>query len=593
MRHEGLASAIFQSAILLMLLSIVLIFAGNRLSAADGFLYTAGAFLRQGIPFLVFSAVLFLCDAVRVRFESTSFRELLFGSSSVFSVLLIFLVSILIFAAFFPLRVNYYPSHDYSIFAYIGQQILRGKMPYTELWDHKPPVIFYLNALGLKLAGGSLSGIWFLEFIAFFIGNLIFFRVLKRHFPKWISLAVLSAGMLHYVRVLDFGNYTEEVSLFFAFCSLCLFFCGKTGRGNLQKGILNGILCGLAFTCKQNTVGCWCALFLLDLIRVLPANSDPEYFRKRRNFWLWTLAGFLLVNGAWVIYFGANGALAAYWDVAFRFNLIYSEKSGESRLACAWTTLTFLPSVSPYLLLGFLSWIPNVVFVFRTGLKKFAKEHPLTLWAVLCLPIELVFAGLSGMNYQHYFILCIPPVITLFSAAVTALSEQIRNHPFLLRAGVVLALALASLPLIRFYRDNYTPRTPSAYTKARDYLLEETDPEKPILVWGSRSALYVMSGRYAPTAYFNERPLYLFPGEIRASQWEELLQDLLEDPPQAVIWTHDSALPFIRKDVSGCSVPEGPDYTAPIYDFFCENYEYDTTVNEGFSDAWEVYVYTK
>ena len=132
-------------------------------------------------------------------------------------------------------------------------------------------------------------------------------------------------------------------------------------------------------------------------------------------------------------------------------------------------------------------------------------------------------------------------------------------------------------------------RSPSAYTKARDWFLEETDPEQPILVWGSRSAIYVMSQRFAPTAYFNERPLYLFPGDVRASQWEELLQDLKADPPQAVIYTHDSALPFIENDVSGCRIPENSDYTVPVYRFFCDNYEYTTTINEGFSDAWEVY----
>ena len=159
----------------------------------------------------------------------------------------------------------------------------------------------------------------------------------------------------------------------------------------------------------------------------------------------------------------------------------------------------------------------------------------------------------------------------------------------LFQTVMLLILCAASLPLIRQYRENYTPRAPSAYTKSRDWLLERTDPDQPILVWGSRSAIYVMSGRYAPTAYFNERPLYLFPGDVRASQWEELLDDLQADPPQAVIYTHDSALPFIENDPSGCRIPDGADYTVPVYRFFCDNYEYEATINEGFRDAWEVY----
>ncbi|MBQ6508741.1 MAG: hypothetical protein IJI07_04635, partial [Flexilinea sp.] len=190
---------LFPIALISALFSALLIFAGNRLGSAEGFLYKAGSFIRQAAPFLMFFGVLCLCTAVLCFLTVRPRRDLSLGIGPVLSVLLILLVSILLFAAYFPLRTNYYPSHDYSIFAYIGQQILRGKMPYTELWDHKPPVIFYLNALGLKLAGGSLLGIWLLEFAAFFLGNLIFFRVLKRRFSAGISLSVLFFGMLHYV----------------------------------------------------------------------------------------------------------------------------------------------------------------------------------------------------------------------------------------------------------------------------------------------------------------------------------------------------------------------------------------------------------
>ena len=586
---KSLLPTLFISALILAAFSAMLIFSANRLVSAEGFLFKAGSFLRQAAPFLMFFGILCLCAAALCLTAIKPRRELLSGCIPVLSFLLILVAAVFLFGAYFPLRNNYYPSHDYSIFAYIGQQILRGKMPYTELWDHKPPVIFYLNALGLKLAGGSLLGIWLLEIILFFFGNLIFFRVLKRKFPVWISLSVLFFGMLHYVRVFDFGNYTEEFSLFFALCTLGLFFGRETQDRPILRGALCGILCGLAFTSKQNTVGCWIALFLTDLIRVLPAKSDPDLFRQRRNFWLTAGAGFLLVNAAWVIYFACNHALQAYWDVAFWFNWIYSEKSGDSRLACAWTTLTFLPSVTPYLMLGFAGWIPAAFRSFARGIRNSIKKDPLTAWAIFALPIELILAGLSGMNYQHYFILCIPPVIVLLCALISGLSERAENHRRLFRLITILTLCAASLPLVSLYRENYTPRAPSAYTKSRDWLLEETIPTRPILVWGSRSAVYVMSERYAPTAYFNERPLYLFPGDVRSSQWEELLHDLQADPPQAVIYTHDSALPFIESGPAGCRIPEGAEYTVPVYRFFCENYKYEETINKGFRDAWEVY----
>ncbi len=586
----------FQFALLSGLLSIFSLYAGKKLTGTEGFRFVAGSFIRQASPFLVFLIVLSLCSGMLFyltlrRIENHALRLLFTESMTLPQILLIFAACLLLYGAFFPLRENYYPSHDYSIFAYIGQQILRGKIPYTQLWDHKPPVIFYLNAIGLKLFGGSLAGIWVPEFIGFFIGALILFRILKRRFPVWISLAVLIPGLLHYVRVLDFGNYTEEASLFFALCAMGLVFRHEnTGKRHiLMKGLVCGLLAGLAFTCKQNTIGAWGALLIIDLFTVLPSNRSPEAFRERLKFWLAVFTGFILVNALWVIYFALNHALEAYWDVAFRFNLIYSEKSGESRLATAWTTFTFLPAVSPWLFLAFISWIPAFTACCRTGFGEFARKHPLTLWALADLPIELFFAGLSGMNYQHYFILCIPPVIVLLCFMMNLLAARFSSRSRIFRGTAVLLFIAASLPLIPLYRDNYIPRSPSAYTKARDYLLSETDPDRPILVWGSRSAVYVMSERYAPTAYFNERPLYLFPGEVRGAQWNELLDDMQNDPPQVVIYTHDTALPFIEESNSGCVIPQGADYTVPIYNYFCENYRYETTINSGFRDAWEVY----
>ncbi len=590
----SLRSLLFHFSLFSALLTVILMITGQKLSGAEGFRYSLSAFIQQAQPFLIFLLVLGICTAALLYFtlrrrDPAALRTLLTENMSIPQILLIFAACLLLFGAFFPLRENYYPSHDYSIFAYIGQQILRGKIPYTQLWDHKPPVIFYLNALGLKLSGGSLAGIWVPEFLGFFIGAVILFRILKRRFPAWISLSVLIPGLLHYVRVLDFGNYTEEVSLFFALCALGLVFLSEDGKRLFSRGIICGLLAGLAFTCKQNTIGCWGALLIADLIRIFPAKNDSDLFRRRFYFWISVLAGFLLVNAAWIIYFVRNDALEAYWDVAFRFNWIYSEKSGESRLACAWTTLTFLPTVSPWLFLAFISWIPAVFDCFRGGIKAFAEKHPLTLWALLDLPVELVFAGLSGMNYQHYFILCIPPVIILLCYVLASLARRISVRGTVFRTAAVLLLCAASLPLIPLYRDNYAPRAPSAYTKVRDYLVEETVPEKPVLVWGSRSAVYVMSGRYAPTAYFNERPLYLFPGEVRGAQWEELLRDMQNDPPQVIVYTHDSALPFIEEGPSGCTIPQGADYTVPVYNYFCENYQYETTVNSGFRDAWEIY----
>lgn len=586
------SSLCFHLCILCIVISLALCFLAEKLVTKDGVLYLIGAFLRQSRPFLFYLITLCVCVGFVLviqtsRFEAEPLRLLFTENPVIPELLLLFIACILVYGAFNPLRDNYYPSHDYAIFSYIGQQILRGKMPYTELWDHKPPLIFYINAVGLKIANGSLVGIWLIEFLMFYLGSVIIYRLLKKAFPRWISLPVLFFGILHYVRLLDFGNYTEEISLFFSICATGIYFSQFNSRFPKRCGFLVGLLCGLAFTSKQNTISCWISLFIIDFIR---HHSAGISIKKFFQYWASAALGFILINACWVIYFACNNALSAYWNVAFQYNFTYSEKSSDSRLACALTTLTFLPSVSPYLFAGFLSFIPAGLRFLRNRKGLMSKKNMLTLWAIFDIPVELFFAGLSGMNYQHYFILCISPIIILLCDVITRLTDHLRVKTVAYKLCTAAILLVFTLPLTRCFKDNYMHRMPSSYTKTRDYLLENTVPDRSILVWGSRSAIYVMSERYAPTAYFNERPLYLFPDNIQTTQWEEFLDDLMNDPPQVIVYTHDTALPFISRSADGCIIPPGESYTKSVYNYFCDHYSYKTTINPEFQDAWDIYI---
>ncbi|HNO93006.1 MAG TPA: hypothetical protein PKJ84_02475, partial [Anaerolineales bacterium] len=56
------------------------------------------------------------------------------------------------------------PNRDYGFYSYIGLQIVRGELPYKNVWESKPPAIFYLNAFALRIGRGLRWGIWFVEF---------------------------------------------------------------------------------------------------------------------------------------------------------------------------------------------------------------------------------------------------------------------------------------------------------------------------------------------------------------------------------------------------------------------------------------------
>ena len=66
---------------------------------------------------------------------------------------------------FLPASLLYYgnpldhlPGMDNGVFLYGGQQLLVGKTPYLDFWDHKGPLIYFINALGLMIGKGSRAG---------------------------------------------------------------------------------------------------------------------------------------------------------------------------------------------------------------------------------------------------------------------------------------------------------------------------------------------------------------------------------------------------------------------------------------------------
>jgi hypothetical protein len=48
---------------------------------------------------------------------------------------------------------------DESTFAILGQDLLDGHLPYTHLWDHKPPLVYVLFALFVGTFGRSIAAL--------------------------------------------------------------------------------------------------------------------------------------------------------------------------------------------------------------------------------------------------------------------------------------------------------------------------------------------------------------------------------------------------------------------------------------------------
>lgn len=183
---------------------------------------------------------------------------------------------ILIFAFSMMIMLPLHPSfmthtlRDSGLFMYIGWRILEGEVPYRDVWDHKPPIIFYLNALGLLI--NEYWGVWLIQLIFILVSFLLLHKILSSIFDKQVSVVAIFISSVSLFFALEGGNLTTEYSILFQVLAIYLFFKYTLNQSN-KILFLIGILGGLAFFTKQTAIGIWIAIGIYFLIKFLSKRN--------------------------------------------------------------------------------------------------------------------------------------------------------------------------------------------------------------------------------------------------------------------------------------------------------------------------------
>ena len=240
-------------------------------------------------------------------------------------------IGLLVLAILLPDSPLYklYLERDSGVFHYIGWLVTQGKIPYRDVWDHKPPVVFFINAVGLFLSGGSRWGVWGIEVVFLFLSSLVSFNLLKKNFGFCPGFLATVAWMFSLPYLLCGGNQSTEYGLLFQFLFLFIFskklFGEQAGRYWFGLGVLSGIL----FLTKQNLIGISLAAVIAAMVIGI---RDHKSAKMAINLTKFTLGGTAILI-IFVIYFGFHHALADFWSAAFLYNFAYSSADFVSRLS--------------------------------------------------------------------------------------------------------------------------------------------------------------------------------------------------------------------------------------------------------------------
>jgi 4-amino-4-deoxy-L-arabinose transferase-like glycosyltransferase len=296
----------------------------------------------------------------------------------------LFLLSILTLLPVSPI-IQHTPPRDSGIFLYVGSRLLKGDVLYRDVWDHKPPVVFLINAAGLLVSGGSIWGVWILEVIAVLASVWMAYFVLRNSFGNTAAALGIVSGLTILFLTLHGGNYVEEYAIPFQFASFFFLYQAEQ-KERVWPALACGIAIGILFFLRQTLIGVGIAIALYLVMRAVLGRSWLPF--RQLGF---IMLGALSVSVVILIYLAIQGILPEFWDAAFIYNAIYSNLGLIEQLKALGDSLRFFSRI-PLLLLSLAAWLLALFLLLRHGSGRIVwiLKNRRTGWLLLMSGILLI-----------------------------------------------------------------------------------------------------------------------------------------------------------------------------------------------------------
>jgi len=306
---------------------------------------------------------------------------------------------------------------DESVYFLMSCSILEGQIPYTMLWDHKPPGIYILFSLAQILFGKSIFSIRLIACIAVSITCYLLY-LMGEIFDKNDTKVGLFAAIFYAVMSLYNGGLASNIEIMLApFVTLAFYLLLKNREGVEIKSLrllLIGLLHGIALQFKYVVIFDFVAILIivgLDLYLKNRGNIKPFMLKLLRSYII-LLVGPVLLFVVVFLYFLLNRHFNEYFYANFTANLIYSKETVFSLIKILLALKNQVTSF--FILWGCLMFTPFYLVLS----KKSSKEEKIKLvYLLIWFLLGFLGACFTKRFYGHYFLEPLPP-LTLISSYV-------------------------------------------------------------------------------------------------------------------------------------------------------------------------------
>ncbi|GCL58834.1 ArnT family glycosyltransferase [Microcystis aeruginosa] len=299
----------------------------------------------------------------------------------------------------FPSVINW----DESTFILMGQSVLDGHLPYLELWDNKPPLLFFIFALFIGIGGKNI--VWIRVAGSLFLGISAFFVYKTGELIGTVSTGLIAA-IIFIIMTGELGGKAIMSEVIAAVPLTAAFWLMIRSSDNPRSRFyfLLGILLAMATLIRFNLAYLALAIFLYYCIRSLVLQK-----RLARIAPISFVIGFCLTILLVVIPYWTSGNLSILYRSVLEAPFHYS----TSQISRSGLTSHFIvegvKQGNPILWVSFLGGLILIITkLINPQLTIINASRPsLVIFLLWFLAIALSIAS-SGNTYSHYIIQILP-----------------------------------------------------------------------------------------------------------------------------------------------------------------------------------------
>jgi len=451
-----------------------------------------------------------------------------------------------------------YPmGRDQGMYANIGNSILQGGAPFIDMWDIKPPPIYYIYALGISLFGDTPIGIRAIDFLFIPLGMIAIYLLGTNLSNRRVGLlSVLIFGTFYFNE--QFASLTQNDSLITVPIAWAMWFAYKASSSEVESrdairwSWAVGLLAGFIVWFKQYN-----AFFILVLIIhqiIVRRGWTWARFPKRES--LAFLVGGFMTGGAMLIYFASIGIIQ---------EMIYVAEGTSAYNAQGYDFNAFINTMGHFLYFRWLHWGTMLILIGLWLPTRWLGATRKKGWRIVWLTIVagLAFAFIQAKGFDTHWMPMLPALALLAGDSADRILQFIsrqnlfRNQRWvvvglygllgLLFLGIIanstwrraLPYVTGEIDQVAFY-DQFQANDlkPEQSLQVIHYLSERIEHGDSLFIWGFRPEVYFMGGYRPATRYQAHFPLvaWWYPDE-----WKQNNVDILwaAMPPYVLVLEND------------------------------------------------------